>query len=84
MPRKVPKMGASGCRPVLRCDVQLLVTPNFSRRFRSLHTVEAEGSIPSTPTQDFNHLGETWSSVKPVRDEFFSRRRRLAEAPDGS
>jgi hypothetical protein len=28
--------------------------------------VEAEGSIPSTPTQKFKYLGETWSSVKPV------------------
>jgi|HubBroStandDraft_2_1064218.scaffolds.fasta_scaffold167516_2 hypothetical protein len=34
------------------------------------HTVKAEGSIPSTPTQDFKYLGETWSSVKVVRDEF--------------
>jgi len=29
MPRKVPRTGASGCRPVLSSDVQLLVTPNF-------------------------------------------------------
>jgi hypothetical protein len=48
--------------------------------------VEAEGSIPSTPTQDFKHLDETWASVKPVRDEFrdeFSTRVRslLRSAP---
>ena len=35
-----------------------------------LHTVEAVGSIPTTPTQHFNYLGETSPSPKPVRDEF--------------
>ena len=35
--------------------------------------MEAEGSIPSTPTQDFKYLDETWSSIKPVRDEFSTR-----------
>jgi hypothetical protein len=42
----------------------------FSTGRRSFHTVEAVGSIPTTPTQNVSYLGETPPSVKPVRDEF--------------
>src|SRR5450631_2036830 len=56
---------------IQRGQVVDLVRPlrAVTHHFR-IHTVEAVGSIPTTPTQNFNYLGETPSSVKPVRDEF--------------
>src|ERR1022692_53991 len=63
VPIKVPRNSASGCRPVLRCDVELLVMPNFSSQARSLHTVDAVGSIDRRVGQNLS----TTSSLPTIQ-----------------